>query len=298
MTEATGAISTNRTTARKVNVTKARRWRLHLRPVFGLVILSVIVLSNVLAPVISSRDPLAQDLDARLVAPSWRWDSYLLGSDQLGRDLFTRILYGGRVSLVVAFSAVGIAGFLGVLLGLLSGYFAGYFETVTMSIADIQLALPFVLFAIVVIATLGAGLPNIILVLSLSGWVVFARLTRVIVISLKSMEFILAARSIGASDFRILVRHILPNTLTLVVAIVTPAVARMILAESALSFLGLSVQPSIPTWGGMLSDARDYVYRAPWMGVFPGLAIMITVLGVNFIGDWLRQVLNPSLRQR
>lgn len=220
----------------------------------------------------------------------------MLGTDQLGRDVASRILFGARVSMLVGILAVGISGTLGVTLGLVSGYLGGWAEVVIMRIADVQLAMPWILLAILIVAVVGAGLQNVILVLGVVGWVTYARIVRGSVMVLREKEFVEAARALGAGSGRIIIRHILPNVFSPIVVIATFNVASAIIGEAALSFLGLGVEPGIPTWGGMLADGRAYLASAWWLATFPGLAIMVSVLGINLLGDWARDVLDPRLR--
>jgi peptide/nickel transport system permease protein len=265
----------------------------------GLIILLVEVALAISAPLVMPHDPIVQDTAQRLKPPFFIEGGttvYLLGTDQLGRDILTRIVFGARMSLLIAFSSVAISVPLGVCLGIVAGWGGRIVDDVIMRIADIQLAFPFVLLAIAVVAALGTGTENIILVLGIFGWVVYARVTRADVLSLREKEFIEAARAIGVSSARIIRLHLLPNVLTSITVIATFAVAQMILIESSLSFLGLGVQPPTPSWGGMLSDGRNYIPIAPWLSTFPGLAIMITVMAVNFIGDWLRDFLDPTVQ--
>jgi peptide/nickel transport system permease protein len=250
------------------------------------------------APFLALHDPNDQSLRRRLIPPAWEgkgtWE-YPLGTDHLGRDIFSRAIYGSRVSLTVGFSAVLISGTLGALLGLIAGYYGGKIEAIIMRLVDIQLAFPFILLAISVVAVVGAGLNNVIIVLGIAGWMVYARIVRGEVLSVKEREFVVAAKAVGVRDSLILFRHILPNVLTPVIVIATFSVANVIILEAALSFLGVGVEPAIPTWGGMLADGREYISTAWWLATFPGLAIMFTVLGINLIGDWLRDILDPRL---
>jgi peptide/nickel transport system permease protein len=221
---------------------------------------------------------------------------YLLGTDVNGRDILSRIIYAARISLLVGVSAVAIGGSLGVLAGLLAGYYGGALDALITRIADVQLAFPFILLAIVVVAVLGAGLLNVILVLGIGSWVPYARIVRGQVLSARNQEYVLAARMIGARDPVILFRHLLPNVITPAIIVATFGVAAAIIGEATLSYLGLGIQPPTPTWGNMLADGRAYVASAWWLATFPGLAIMATVLSINMIGDWLRDLLDPRLR--
>ncbi len=267
--------------------------------VVGVLIIVCEILVALLAPALSPHDPIEQNIARRLTPPGWvangTWN-YPLGTDQLGRDILSRIIYGSRVSLLVGFLSVAISLPLGVLIGLASGYFGGKLDDVMMRIADTQLAFPFILLAITIVGVLGPTPRNVILILGIGGWVVYARITRGQVLSLKEKEFIEAARGLGLSHVRMLFFHILPNTITPLIVVATFAVAQMILLESSLSFLGLGIQPPTPSWGGMLNEGRNYITLAWWLSTFPGAAIMLTVLGINFVGDWLRDVLDPRLK--
>ncbi|QHD51154.1 ABC transporter permease [Vreelandella aquamarina] len=222
--------------------------------------------------------------------------NFLLGTDPLGRDVLARVIIGGEISLKVGFySALG-AVVLGIVMGLLSGYYGGIVDIVVMRFADVQLALPFILLAITFIAVIGGGLTNMIILLIVSQWVQYARLVRGSVLSLKDREFILSAQAIGVRDWRILFQHLLPNLLGPVIVLMTLNVANNILLESSLTFLGLGVDPVIPSWGGMLAEGRTYLQTAWWVSVFPGVAILLTVLGLNLLGDWLRDTLDPTGR--
>ena len=267
---------------------------------FGLVVITLVVVTALLAPWISPFDPIEQALgDRRLKPPGWQNDAgrmHVLGTDHLGRDLFARIIHGAQPALMVGFAAVVISGVLGMITGLVSGYFGGKVDDVLMRLADIQLAFPFILLAIAVIGILGPSLKTIIAVIGVSSWVVYARVVRGAVLGLREREFIHAALALGGRDGRILVRHILPNVFTPWLVVATLDMARVIVIESALSFLGLGVQPPTPTWGGMLADGRVYISTAWWLATFPGLAILVTVLGINLFGDGLRDTLDPRLK--
>ena len=265
---------------------------------FGLVVVAAVFVAALGAPWLTTYDPTEQDITNRLKPPGSPDPSgraHLLGTDHLGRDLLARVIFGARPALMVGFAAVAISGILGMVVGLLSGYFGGRIDDVFMRLADIQLAFPFILLAIAVIGVLGPSLPVIIVVIGVSSWVVYARVVRGSVLSLREREFVQAALALGSRDGRILLRHILPNALTPWLVVATLDMARVIVIESALSFLGLGVQPPTPTWGGMLADGRVYISTAWWLATFPGLAILVTVLGINLFGDGLRDTLDPRL---
>ena len=267
--------------------------------VFGLLVVVTVVLAALLAPVISPFDPLAQDISQRLKEPGWQDAQgrvHPLGTDHLGRDILARIIYGSRIALLVGLAAVLISGILGMAIGLVAGYFGGRVDDALMRLADVQLAFPFILLAIAVIGVLGTSLRNIIIVIGVSSWVVYARVVRGEVLSIREREFVHAAIALGSRDGRVLVRHVLPNAFTPWLVVATLDMARVIVIESALSFLGLGVQPPTPTWGGMLADGRVYLSTAWWLATFPGLAILVTVLGINLFGDGLRDTLDPRLK--
>ncbi|MEP7207380.1 MAG: ABC transporter permease [Casimicrobiaceae bacterium] len=267
---------------------------------FGAIVVALFVTMAIFAPVLAPVNPDKMDLRSRFAPPTLTWNSlgaHPLGADQIGRDILSRLITGSRITLFVATTAVIAGGLLGVWLGLCAGYFGGWTERIIMRIADMQLSIPLMLLALIVIAALGPSLPNLIGVLALTGWTRFARITRGEVLSLREREFVLSARAAGAGPLRIIVRHILPNALTAAIVVATLELARVVILESALSFLGLGVQPPNASWGRMLADGRSYVSTAWWLTTFPGIAIVLVVLGVNMLGDWLRDYLDPKLSQ-
>jgi peptide/nickel transport system permease protein len=259
----------------------------------GAVLLVLFVAAAILAPLLPIPGPTRPDLMARLAPPGW--GAHPLGTDQLGRDILSRIVFGSQVTLMVAAAAVVLGGVVGVLLGIVAGYAGGWADRILMRIVDMQLALPLMLLALLVVATLGPSLQNIVMVLALTCWVRYARIVRGQVLALRDREFMLAVRAAGAGPWRAMLRHILPNVLTPVLVVGTLELARVILLEAALSFLGLGVQPPFPSWGRMLAEGRNYMASAWWIAAFPGLAIMLTVLAVNLLGDWLRDHFDPRL---
>lgn len=271
---------------------QSRYWSLEFILGIGLTVFVVIgvLLSGWLFP-----DVGAIDLSARLVPPFERAD-HLLGTDPLGRDVMARIFVGGWISLKVGFLSVLGSVVIGVLMGLVAGYYRGVWDVLVMRFADVQLALPFILLAITIIAIIGGSLTNTIILLIVSQWVQYARLVRAQVLALRDREFVLAARAIGVKDRNIIFSHLLPNLMGPVIVLMTLNVANNILLESSLTFLGLGVDPTIPSWGGMLADGRTYLQTAWWVSVFPGIAILMTVLGLNLLGDWLRDTLDPTGR--
>ncbi|MBA3867872.1 MAG: ABC transporter permease [Anaerolineae bacterium] len=281
----------------RISLIKAR-W-----PVLGLIILAAVVFCAVLGPQISPKDPNRQTLILRLLPPfpaaGLDNSSFLLGTDGLGRDVLSRLIYGARISLMVGVTAVGIGGVMGTTLGIIAGYYGGALDDVIMRLADIQLAFPFILLTIMVLVVLGPGIPNLVLVLGVGQWVTYARIARGQTISQREKEYVEAARSMGASHTRIMFRSIFPNVLAPLIVISSFNVASVILSEASLSFLGLGVPPTVPTWGGMLAESRDQLLAGKWwLAVLPGLAIMLTVLAINILGDWLRDFLDPRLRGR
>jgi peptide/nickel transport system permease protein len=251
------------------------------------------------APLLAPHDPERGSLRARLRAPTLEapdGKAHVLGTDQLGRDILSRIIYGTRVSLTIGFAAVGVGGVVGGVLGLLAGFRGGWLDEVIMTVADAQLAFPFILLAIGIIAVLGPSFPNLIVVVGLSGWVTYARVLRSQVLSLRQRDFVSAILALGGSVPRVLVRHILPNVASTLMVIATLELARAIVLEATLSFLGLGIQPPTPSWGGMIHEGREYLDTAWWISVFPGAVLMLTSLVVSRTGDWLRDVLDPTLR--
>ncbi len=273
--------------------------QLSFRALFGAGVLLAVILAAFLAPYVSPHDPTRQNIAHRLRPPAWQeggsW-THPLGTDHLGRDILSRIIYGTRISLAVGFASVAASGLIGVSLGVLAGYNGGRLDALIMRLVDIFLSIPYILLVIGVIAVLSPSLPNLILVMALTRWVQFARIVRADVLSLKEKDFVEGARARGNKGVRLVLRHILPNALTPIIVVATLELAFMIIYESALSFLGLGVQPPTPTWGWMLSDGRNYITIAWWLATFPGLAIMLTVLGINLLGDWIRDTLDPRLK--
>jgi peptide/nickel transport system permease protein len=270
-----------------------------LQTVVGLALVVPFLVIAVLAPWISPHDPNAIDLVHRLTPPAWQSGgdpSHLLGTDHLGRDLLSRLIYGARVSMLVGVLTVLGAGLIGVVVGLLAGYFRGPLDVVVTGIAEIQQSFPFLALAIVVVAAIGRGLANIIAVLIIGGWILFARVVRGEAMSIAQRQFVDGARALGAGHVRIMTRHILPNVRSSIIVIATFNFAWFIIAEASLSFLGLGVDPSTPSWGQMLSDSRNYLELAWWYPAFPGLALVALVLGANLLGDGLQDRWDPYLR--
>lgn len=264
---------------------------------FGCIFLSVFLLLALFGTWIVPFDPVKTNLASRLVGPGLGMEAtHWLGTDQLGRDILSRLIEGSRVTLAVSAAAVLLGGVAGVLLGLWAGYYGKWADRIIMRLADVQLAFPLLLLALLIIAALGPSLTNLIIVLALTSWVRYARIVRSEVLSLREREFVLAARSAGASSTRIIFRHILPNVTTAILVVGTLELARVIILESALSFLGLGIQPPAPSWGRMLAEGRDYLDSAWWITTVPGIAILLTVLSVNLVGDWLRDHFDPRMR--
>jgi peptide/nickel transport system permease protein len=273
-------------------------WRLKLAVGAGLILL-VIVLGAIFAPYLAPHDPLATDITMRLKPPGWMaggHSDYTLGTDQVGRDILSRIIFGGRISLLVGTLAVLLSLIIGIPLGLAAGYGEHVTDTVISTLVNVMLAFPFVLLALAVIAVLGPSFTNMIIVLGITNWPLYTRVVRAEVLRLKEMEFVMAARALGMGHIRLIAKQIFPNLLSAVVVISSVLVARMIILESFLSFLGLGIQPPTPSWGGMLGEGKDYMLLRWWLATFPGLAIFITTLLINLVGDGLRDWLDPAMK--
>lgn len=269
--------------------------------IMGFIITLFVVLVAVFAPLLAPYDPAAMNISNALKPPIWMDDGvneHILGTDNLGRDILSRIIYGSRVSLIVGILAVILAGSIGLVLGLLSGYYGGLIDILIMRLVDAFLAIPGILFALIVLAILGPNPLTVILVLGLTNWVTYARMVRGETLSIKERDYVSSARAIGAKDFRIITSYIFPNIISSFIVICTINIATTILMEASLSFLGLGVQPPDVSWGLMLSDGKDYLATSWWLATFPGIAITITVLGIIFLGDWLRDILDPRLHER
>jgi peptide/nickel transport system permease protein len=270
-------------------------------PLVALFILILVIFLAIFGPSIAPKDPNRQDLFARLLAPfTPNKDgivNFPLGTDSLGRDVLSRLIYGARISLTVGVIAVAFGGTLGTLLGLIAGYFGGRIDDLIMRIADVQLAFPFILLAIMVLVVLGQGVVNLVIILGIGQWVVYARVARGQTISQREKDYVEALRAVGARNWRIMFKEILPNIVAPLIVIASFNVAGVILSEASLSFLGLGVPPSVPTWGSMLADSRSQLLAGKWwLAVFPGLAIMFITLSLNVLGDWMRDFLDPRLR--
>jgi peptide/nickel transport system permease protein len=273
-----------------------RRLLRNPRIVWGGLVILALVFGALFAPALSSKDPLKQNLLSRLKPPEGFSGSYLLGADSLGRDIFSRILYGARISLIVGFLTVLISGALGVILGLFAGYYRGKMDSLLSRAADIQLSIPAIIMAIVLLAMVGPSVFNIIMVMAISRWMLYFRLVRGIVLSLMTSPMLDAARVIGVSRTRIFYKHLLGNLWTPVIVVSTQQMAQTILLEATLSFLGVGIPPSVPSWGMMVSQGRNYIETAWWVITFPGAAIFVTTLAINFVGDGLRDHLDPRRR--
>lgn len=292
----TGAIGARR-------ATRSQRLRVGIRPwltskiIAGGVVVLILIVAGGLAPWISPYDPNQQNLSRTLRPPDWLFGQNVLGTDAVGRDILSRLFYGARISLIIAMLVVIISGVVGVVLGAISGYFARTTDFLIQKLVEVVWAFPPLLLAIAIMAFLGQGLENLILALVSQRWIAYCRVSRGQALSLRSREFVDAARSLGASHTRIILRHIMPNLFPSAVVIGTFSMASAIISEAALSFLGLGVPPEIPTWGSMLADGRTYISTSWWLALFPGLCIFFTVLGINLLGDGLRDILDPRLKR-
>lgn len=267
----------------------------------GFIIVFAVVFIAIFANILAPHNPAANNLGDMLKPPAWLdggSTTYLLGTDNLGRDILSRIIYGTRVSLLVGIFSVILAGIIGILVGILAGYYGGVIDNILMRIVDSFLAIPSILFILVVLAVFEPSIMVLIVVIGFTNWVTYARVVRGEVLSIKEREFVKASKSIGTKNATIMLKHIFPNIISSFIVISTLSVATTIILEASLSFLGLGIQPPTVSWGGMLTDGRNYLATNWWLATFPGIAITITVLGIIFLGDWLRDVLDPRTQGR
>jgi len=267
----------------------------------GLAMVTFVVAVALLAPFLSPRDPFEQDLVARLKPPFWEETSdprYKLGTDPVGRDLLSRLIYGSRISLSVGFLTMTFSALLGITLGILAGYYRGIADSIISNGVNIMMSFPYILLAISVMAATGPGYRNVVMVLGLTGWPIYTRLVRAEVVELKTRDFVTAARALGGRDSGVILKHILPNLASSIIVLATFELARMIIRESFLSFLGLGIPPPNASWGGMLAEGRSYMLGLWWLAAIPGSAIFFTTLGINLMGDGLRDWLDPHTRNR
>ena len=271
----------------------------------GLALITVFVFCAIFAPVIAPEDPMEQSLADRFTPPIYSLerdesaqgtsDKYLLGTDQLGRDMLSRLIYGSRVSILVALAGTAAAMLFGLVLGSIAGFYGKIADSIIGRLMDIQLAFPFMLLAIFIVSVMGSSLANIILVAGIAGWVRFARVVRGEILAVKEMEYIEAITALGGTNKRIILRHIYPNIVSPIIVISTLEIAKVVLMEASLSYLGMGTPISVPTWGRMLSESRDFMQTAPWMAILPGAMVSLLVLAVNLFGDWLRDYLDPKV---
>ena len=271
--------------------------RLHVKAFTGGLIVAIFILVGIFGPLLAPHDPNKQELTAMMKAPQGIGAPNALGTDNLGRDILSRVIHGSRVSLLIAFAVVFVSGFIGITLGAISGFFGGKVDFVIQKLVEVVWAFPPLLLGITIMAFLGQGLFNLILALVAQRWIPYCRVVRGQTLSLRSRDFVTAAQGLGASNRQIITRHIIPNLIQTSLVIGTFAMASSIIAEASLSFLGVGVPPEIPTWGTMLADARIYISTSWWMPLFPGLCIFITVLGINLLGDALRDLLDPRMKR-
>jgi peptide/nickel transport system permease protein/oligopeptide transport system permease protein len=289
----------------KSKVTRWSRFRRNKASLVGLIVIGLMIVMALLAPVLAPIDPDKQELFSRLAKAGTAFPdsygikgTYLLGADQLGRDLLSRLLYGSRISLLVGFVAEGMVLLIGVPLGAIAGYYGGKTDQIIMRIADVMFAFPDLLFAMAIVFALGPGLINLFIALGFVGWAGMARLVRGQVLQIKELDFVQAAKAAGAKDWWVIVRHILPNALGPIIVSVTLGIPGAIMSEASLSFLGLGVRPPTSTWGTMIFEGRGYLRHAPILSIAPGVAIMITVLAFNLVGDGLRDALDPRSNKK
>ena len=269
--------------------------------VLGLFLTFIMVFIAIFASVLAPHDPYEQDVAKRFVPPIWSEDwekKHLLGTDHVGRDLLSRIIYGARISLSVGVFSVMIAATIGIILGLLAGYFMGITDSIISYLIDAMLSFPYVLLAMVLVATLGASFRNVFIVLGVTSWPLYSRVIRTEVLRIKEMDYVRACRAMGMRDARIMAYEILPNLINSIIVIATIQAAAMIISESFLSFLGLGVQPPIPSWGGMLAEGKDHMLEMWWLAAFPGIAIFLAAMGINLLGDGLRDYFDPFRKIR
>ncbi len=260
----------------------------------GFAIILAVLFLGIFGSWVAPYDPNLAQLSKKLLPPLS--DGHFLGTDQLGRDILSRLIHGTSVSLLIGCCAVAVAGFVGTAMGVIAGYFRGWVDLVIMRIVDVVLSFPFILLVLVINAVIGTGLKNIIISLAVAGWVVYARVVRSEVLALREKEFILSCVATGVPRWEIIARHMIPNLFTPIIVLSSLQIATYIIAEASISFLGFGVQPPQPAWGNMLSEGKDYIFSAWWLITFPGIAIVVTALGVNLFGDWLRDVLDPELK--
>lgn len=270
----------------------------------GLFLIAVFVFCAVFAPVIAPADPMKQSLSDRFIPPAYAVEreegqdasvQYILGTDQLGRDMLSRLIYGSRVSILVALAGTAAAMVFGLVLGSIAGFYGKIADSIIGRLMDIQLAFPFMLLAIFIVSVMGSSLANIILVAGIAGWVRFARVVRGEILAVKEMEYVEAITALGGTNKRIILRHIYPNIVSPIIVISTLEIAKVVLMEASLSYLGMGTPISVPTWGRMLSESRDFMQTAPWMAILPGAMVSLLVLAVNLFGDWLRDYLDPKV---
>lgn len=303
--EANIKINQENTVTPSLKVNSWKRWLkmlLHSKTgTVGFLIVFAVIFVAIFASFLAPHDPAANNLEDMLKPPAWVEGgslTYLLGTDNLGRDILSRIIYGSRVSLLVGVFSVILAGAIGIIVGLLAGYYGGIIDTILMRIVDSFLAIPSILFILVVLSIFNPSLIVLIVVIGFTNWVTYARVVRGEVLSIKEREFVKASRSIGTKNITIMIKHVLPNIISSFIVISTLSVATTIVLEASLSFLGLGIQPPDVSWGGMLTDGRNYLATNWWLATFPGISITITVLGIIFLGDYLRDVLDPRTQSK
>lgn len=277
-----------------------RRLRRSIKGMTGAILVSLAILAAVTAPVVAPYPPTKQTVRAKFAKPVFidSDSNYWLGGDNLGRDILSRVLYGSRASLAIGFLVTIAAAIVGSIAGAFAGYRGGLVDTIVMRLVDLQLSIPFILLAMIVLAVMGPGFWSVFMALAVALWVNYARLVRGETLRIREMEYVVAARTVGVHERRILTNHILPNVFHSIVVLATLDMAFVIIFEASLTFLGLGIQPPTPTWGFMLSEGRNYLQESPWMSIVPGAAIILTVVGINLLGDWLRDTFDPSLRHR